>query len=42
MVGVIGAGVTLLPITAVYGLAFVLIKMGLDKFCKCPKPKKAK
>ena len=37
--GVIGAVVTSLPITAVCGLAFILIKMGLDKFCKCPKPK---
>src|SRR2546427_3708424 len=42
IVVMLGAVVTSLPITAVYGLAFILIKMGLDKFCKCPKPKKAK
>ena len=40
LVGVIAYVIAPLPVTALYALVLVLIKLGLDKFCHCPKPKK--
>lgn len=36
LVGLVGSVIKGLPVTGAYGVAFILIKKGLDKFCRCP------